>query len=102
MPECHVTYYTDNRTKKLMWSCSKGLTGTRCIASATRCWRYNCPGASKRPLEDLCLHANCDNSIRAGKGTKYCSLKCKSKESSRRYRIRKKNEQTTANQQVEI
>ena len=77
-----------------MWACPKGLTGTSSIASSERCWRYNCPGVKQRPQSALCGHANCDNSIREIKGAKYCSLKCKSKESSRRYRIKKKNEQT--------
>tara|TARA_B100000902_G_C26754455_1_gene642587 strand:- start:221 stop:463 length:243 start_codon:yes stop_codon:yes gene_type:complete len=80
-----------------MWSCPQGLTGTRHVGTATKCWRYNCPGAKPLPKEYICTAYECNNLIRNVKGAKYCSLKCKSKESSRIYRLKKKNEKRTTN-----
>ena len=97
MPKCSVTYYTDPQTNKLRWSCPKGLTRTSHLATTTKCWRYNCPGAKPLPSQTLCKTFNCNNLIRNIKNAKYCSLKCKSKESSRIYRLKKKNEQKAIN-----
>ena len=97
MPKCLVTYYTDSKTNKLMWACPKGLTSTKHTATTTKCWRYDCPGARELPANSQCSHDGCSNSIRNVERAKYCSKQCKSRESSRRYRIRKKDEEKTIN-----
>ena len=94
MPKCLVIHCTDEKSGNLMYLCKRGLSPTKIPLHADRCWRYNCPGLRKlkTPVIPKCNHANCNNPIRSGEKTKYCSLKCKSKESSRLYRLKKKNE----------
>jgi hypothetical protein len=93
MRKCLVDYYIDPNTNKRMWSCNQGLTSSTHIATATRCWRHNCPGIrvvqENSPQE--CGYLNCTKPIRNSPKAKYCSLKCKSRESSRKYRIKIKN-----------
>jgi hypothetical protein len=98
MPKCLVTHYTDKETNRLMWACPKGLTSTSHIATATKCWRYNCPGIRELPLNLRCAHEGCDSLANGSEKAKYCSKQCKSKESSRRYRMKKKNEQESTDQ----
>lgn len=94
MPKCLVTHYTDPQSGKLKYLCREGLTATSININATRCWRHNCPGLREIPLPttQICNYINCTKPVRSGLKTKYCSLKCKSKESSRLYRLKKKNE----------
>lgn len=94
MPKCLVTHYTDPRSGDLMYLCRVGLTPTKISLHSERCWRHNCPGLRqiKLPTIPKCNYANCDKPIRPTPRAKYCSLKCKSKESSRLYRMKKKNE----------
>ena len=94
MGKCLVEIYTDPTTSKKHYICKKGLNLTKLSISADKCWRYKCPGIRKINL-NICNHLGCNETVRAVKGAKYCSLKCKSKESSRLYRLKKKNELRT-------
>ena len=93
MRKCLVSHYTD-KSGKTMYLCREGLTATKISLCATRCWRHNCPGLRQIPQQTVptCNSIKCNNLVRAGSKTKYCSLKCKSRESSRLYRLKKKNE----------
>lgn len=94
MPKCYVDYHYDRDRKAVMWTCKRGLTPSKHIATAERCWRHNCPGIRKIDFNiTTCAHLNCSEPVRERKDAKYCSLKCKSKESSRLYRLKKKNEE---------
>jgi|11_taG_2_1085331.scaffolds.fasta_scaffold00325_21 hypothetical protein len=92
MKKCLVDYYIDSETGKAMWSCNEGLSKSVHPITSERCWRYNCPGIKKQDFlaAKQCNYLNCVNLIRNSKKAKYCSLKCKSKESSRRYRLKSK------------
>lgn len=92
MRKCLVDYHVDPCTNKRMWSCNQGLTRSTHIATATRCWRYNCPGihVQEQPTIQECAYLNCTKPVRNVEKAKYCSLKCKSKESSRKYRLKLK------------
>ena len=90
MPKCLVTHYLNPETNKLMYVCHKGLSLTKFSTKVNRCWRYNCPGV--RPLDDgvTCKTPGCESLKSPGKSL-YCSQKCRSRESSRKYRQKKKN-----------
>ena len=92
MQPCLVTYFYDNKTNRQMWSCNKGLTRSTHPATSERCWRYNCPGINKKckPEIKICNYIYCQKPVRNAVKAKYCSLKCKSKESSRKYRLKQK------------
>ena len=92
MRKCLVNYYLDPKTNKEMWSCNQGLSLSCHPATSTRCWRHNCPGIKERPVttNNICNYIKCTNPVRNVTGAKYCSLKCKSKESSRIYRLKMK------------
>ena len=98
MRKCLVSHYTEP-TGELIYVCREGLNATKLSLKATRCWRHNCPGIRQlpqpQPLQDeVCNYLNCTNPIRVSQNsrtTKYCSKKCKSRESSRVYRMKKRN-----------
>jgi len=94
MRKCLVELYSDPITKESKYICKKGLNLTKISINSERCWRYKCPGIRKIET-NICNYINCTNTVRNAKGAKYCSLKCKSKESSRLYRLKKKNESRT-------
>ncbi len=90
MRKCLVDIHFDPDTNKPQYVCKNGLSLTKVSINADRCWRYKCPGIRKIEL-DVCSYSSCNETVRNAKGAKYCSLKCKSKESSRLYRLKKKN-----------
>jgi hypothetical protein len=94
MHKCLVGLQYDPDTNKPYYICRKGLNITKLSINSERCWRYRCPGIRKIEL-NTCNYLNCNQTVRNTKGAKYCSLKCKSKESSRLYRLKKKNELRT-------
>jgi hypothetical protein len=92
MRKCLVEYIVDPKTNKQLWSCNKGLSRSVHVATATHCWRYNCPGIHVQEIPKLkeCSYLKCTNTLTQSAKTKYCNPKCKSKESSRRYRLKLK------------
>lgn len=94
MRKCLVELQYDPETNQPHYICKQGLNVTKLSLKSERCWRYRCPGLRKIEVKN-CSHLNCNKTVRNVKGAKYCSLKCKSKESSRLYRLKKKNESRT-------
>lgn len=94
MPKCLVSHYVDPETGRLQYICRKGLTPSKVSLTADSCWRHNCPGIRHlpKPVLRICNHLNCTAPLKGDKSKKYCSPQCKSKESSRLYRLKKKNE----------
>ena len=91
MRKCLVELYIDPSDNKPSYVCNQGLSLTKVSIESDRCWRYKCPGIRKIELNS-CNYSSCNEPVKNIKGAKYCSLKCKSKESSRLYRLKKKNE----------
>lgn len=95
MPKkCLVAYYVDN-LGKTRWKCPKsmGVAITGPI-TAKHCWMYKCPGITPLPEIDLCKAPSCTEKTMSKKSL-YCSRKCKSRESSRKHRLKKKNERSS-------
>ena len=98
MPKCLVSHYTEP-TGELVYVCREGLSATKLSIKASRCWRHNCPGIRHIPVPQttptsVCNYLNCNNPVRVSqnsRNTKYCSKQCKSRESSRVYRMKKRN-----------
>jgi hypothetical protein len=88
--ECLVDYYMSSEGET-RWKCPKSM-GTPITGPTTRkyCWMYKCPGVKPLPEMTLCKTESCKN-LRSSTHTLYCSPKCKSRESSRRYRLKRKN-----------
>jgi len=99
MPKCLVSHYTEPATGRLVYVCREGLNATKLSIKATRCWRHNCPGIRELPkpvppTTPICNYLNCNKPVRLSqnlRNTKYCSQQCKSRESSRVYRMKKKD-----------
>ena len=92
MPQkCPVHYYMDEN-QKLKWKCPKSLGAARTgFASSEKCWMYKCPGRKEIDPLLICKTKGCTKLRRTPK-SQYCNQKCKSRESSRLHRLRKKNE----------
>ena len=93
MAKCPVRYFTDPSTGELHWQCPVRM-GNKAIqrATATRCWRYNCKGVKPPSPNMFCEVQECNNLRKAHKDSKYCSPQCASKQRTRRWREKKRNE----------
>lgn len=91
--KCLVTYFEDPETGKLMWQCPVRM-GNKAIQPATskRCWRHNCKGVNPPKASMFCQSKGCTKLRKLHKDSKYCSDKCASRERTRRWREKKKNE----------
>lgn len=89
--KCKVQYYLDSNNN-LRWQCPNSM-GTPITGPAHRekCWRYNCKGRKEIDPRLLCKAEGCQK-LRQSPKSLYCNNKCKSRESSRKYRLKKKNE----------
>lgn len=92
MPKCSVTYLKHPKTGELSWQCPVRM-GNKAIQpiSAKRCWRHNCKGVKPPSPNLFCQVEECTNFRKLHKDSKYCSSKCASKERTRRWRERKRN-----------
>ena len=84
---CNVTYFDQN--DKAYWKCPNllGYQSPRPL-SATKCWKYNCPGRKLPPPNLFCKSKTCEKLSRPG--ALYCSDLCRKRQNNRDYRERKK------------
>lgn len=90
MKKCNVNYFVNDKGE-LMWKCPQNMgPQTPRKVSATKCWKYNCPGVKSPDPNMFCNYELCNNlSI---SNSKYCSEVCRKRKHRRDYKIRKSSE----------